>query len=232
MSQADDHNEDDLVLAGEYALHLMDADDRRAFDDRLTREPALRDLVRDWDEGFVSLAAQIAPVAPPRHLKSAIQKRLFDTPTPAGAPRRGWFLSGLFGALTAAVLALVMVVVLPETRLAPTGPTYIAEVAAEDGSLLVQARFDPASNALQIDRVTGNALPGRVLELWLIADGASAPVSLGVLPDGAAGIVPVPAELVAALAGGTLAISDEPPGGSPTGQPTGAVLAVGAVTAL
>ena len=30
----------------------------------------------------------------------------------------------------------------------------------------------------------------------------------------------------------TLAISDEPPGGSPTGQPTGAVLALGAVTEL
>jgi len=29
-----------------------------------------------------------------------------------------------------------------------------------------------------------------------------------------------------------LAISDEPPGGSPTGAPTGAVLAVGAVTTI
>ena len=34
------------------------------------------------------------------------------------------------------------------------------------------------------------------------------------------------------IAGLTLAISDEPPGGSPTGQPTGAVLAVGTVTEL
>jgi len=38
------------------------------------------------------------------------------------------------------------------------------------------------------------------------------------------------AEILAAPNGAVLAVSDEPAGGSPTGTPTGAVLAVGAVS--
>ena len=68
--------------------------------------------------------------------------------------------------------------------------------------------------------------------MWLIADGAGAPVSLGVLPAAQFAELAIPADQIAALAGATLAISDEPLGGSPTGQPTGAILAVGKVNTL
>jgi anti-sigma-K factor RskA len=54
-------------------------------------------------------------------------------------------------------------------------------------------------------------------------------VSLGVLPASALAVVSVPEALRTATIGGTLAISDEPVGGSPTGAPSGAVLAVGSV---
>ena len=83
-----------------------------------------------------------------------------------------------------------------------------------------------------MNRTAGAAVPGRVLELWLIA-GDNPPVSLGVLPEAASAEVQLTPDLVAALAAGTLpinlAISDEPPGGSTTGAPTGAVLAMGPV---
>jgi len=232
MSQADDHKDDDIALAGEYALHLLDADARHAFQQRLTNEPALRKLVRDWDESFVSLADEIPPAAPPRHLKNQIEDVLFSTSSEARDTDRRWSFGGLFGALCGAVLALLLVAALPETRLVKPGPTYTAEITAEDQSLIVRARFDPAENTLKLDRVAGSALPGRVLELWLITEGATAPVSLGVLSADQTATVVIPDALAAALSGGTLAISDEPPGGSPAGQPTGAMLAVGAVADL
>jgi anti-sigma-K factor RskA len=68
-----------------------------------------------------------------------------------------------------------------------------------------------------------------VLELWLI-EGDAAPVSLGVLPEAPQARVPLDRALAARIAAGALlAISDEPEGGSPTGAPTGAVLAAGPV---
>jgi anti-sigma-K factor RskA len=63
----------------------------------------------------------------------------------------------------------------------------------------------------------------------LIAENAEAPVSLGVLPADAVARIALTEQLKAALQNGTLAVSDEPIGGSTTGAPTGDVLAVGKV---
>ena len=235
MSQADDHKYDDIVLAGEYSLHLLNSADRDAFDDRLANEPDLRAILRDWDEGFIALAADIDPSAPPRHLKNQISLLLFqDTKIPDAPPVRnpGRYLGGLFGALTAGVLAMLMLVALPESYLYPPGDAYTAQIQSEDRSLIVTARYDARQRSLHIDRLEGQSPEGRVLELWLIAEGSATPVSLGVLPASQEARLRLDSTIVAQLAQGTLAISEEPPGGSPTGLPTGAVLAVGAVTEL
>jgi len=232
MTDTDDDKRDDIVLAGEYALGLMDAWERRAFEARLAEEPNLRALVRDWDEGLAPLAGEIAPVTPPRRLKAQIQARVHADSADAPA-RAGWLERLLSGALAAAALAILLITFVPMMLPGPPpGPVYQAEIAAEDGSLVVAARYDSDSNALSVQRLQGGAQPGRVLELWLIADGAAGPVSLGVLPEAARSSISLPEDLAGALAGATLAISDEPPGGSPTGQPTGAVLAAGQVSTL
>jgi anti-sigma-K factor RskA len=69
------------------------------------------------------------------------------------------------------------------------------------------------------------------LELWAILPG-QAPISLGVLPDSETARILVPAALRSQAAQFTLAITDEPLGGSPTGGPTGDVLAAGPMTTL
>lgn len=225
MTPPEDHSED-AARAGEYALHLLDAEARRAFEERLEREPHLRQLLREWEEHLALLADEVKPVAPPPLLKSCIEERLF----PAGSGSRrglwGWFA----GAGLVAAVAVAAVVILPRVTTPPTvEPSFVAEMAAEDRSLVVVAQFVPETATLQIQRHTGAAAPGRALELWLIAEGAPGPVSLGVLPAEPAASLQVSAELAAQIAGSTFAISDEPAGGSPTGLPTGAVLAAGAV---
>jgi anti-sigma-K factor RskA len=57
-------------------------------------------------------------------------------------------------------------------------------------------------------------------------------VSLGVIPRDPEGVVDVSAELAAEFPGNALALSDEPLGGSPTGQATGPVVAIGPLTGL
>lgn len=228
MASADDHN-DDIALAGEYALHLMDADSRRAFAARLDAEPALRALVVAWDEKLIPLAEDFAETTPPKALKTRIENRLFGQQAKAG-----WsFWRLLAGSGLAAVLALGVLVMVPQDQ-APDvpAPSLSAQIAAEDQSLIVLASVTPQTGVLRIERQAGAARDGRVLELWLIAAGADAPVSLGVLPPDAQAEIIVPDTLIPAITGGTLAISDEPLGGSPVGVPTGDVLAVGAVTAI
>jgi len=228
MTAADDHN-DDIALSGEYALHLMDAAERRAFEARMDAEPALRALVVEWNEQLAPLADNFAPQTPPPAVKARINAILFPT-----TPSRTWSLwRVLAGSGLAAVLAVGVLVMLPQDP-APTPftPSLTAEIAAEDASLIVLASFAPETGVLRIDRQAGAANAGRVLELWLIAEGADAPVSLGVLPDETQTDITLPETLAQAISGGTLAISDEPLGGSPTGVPTGDVLALGAVVSL
>ena len=188
--------------------------------------------MRDWDENFVALVDQVAPVKPPRRLKKAITTRLYgpDT-TRSEAPLWLRWRLGIGGFALAALVGLAVLFGDIFTVDQP-GPAYRAEVAAEDRSLLVTASLNEADGTLQVEHIAGSAPPGRVLELWLIADGADAPVSLGVLNTGKPTTLTLSEDLRDKFAGAVLAISDEPPGGSPTGARTGAVLAVGAVTQL
>lgn len=226
MTDATDREDGDEALAGEFALGLMEAEARRAFEQRLIREPALRAQVRAWQERLATLADEVAPVTPPPRLKAQIEARLFEAaPTPGARWSWSRFLGG---AITAG--ALVIALVLFSGPPAP-GPSLIAEIAAEDRSLVYSARFDPVRERLELSRLEGASLEGRVHELWLIAEGATAPVSLGVLPADGRVTLELPDALALAMLGGTLAVSDEPPGGSPTGQPTGAVLAIGTLQA-
>ncbi|MFN3662386.1 anti-sigma factor domain-containing protein [Yoonia sp.] len=228
MTAADDHN-DDITLAGEYALHLMDAAERRAFEARLDAEPALRALVTEWNAQLIPLADDFAPQTPPASVKARVEAVLFPS-----APKQSWSLwRVLVGSGFAAALAVVVLVMLPQDDApAPFTPSLTAQIAAEDASLVVLASYAPETGLLRIDRQAGAAAEGRVLELWLIAEGADTPVSLGVLPDDAQTEIMLPDTLAPAISGGTLAISDEPLGGSPIGVPTGDVLAVGAVVSI
>ena len=213
-------------MAAEYALGLLTPPEARAFEARMIREPLLRANYVIWAEELVRMTDGIAPVTPPPTVRKAIETRLF-----AGEKQGLLQWLGLIPALIGGLIAAALVYFVTSFGLltTPVGPRLNAEIAAADQSLVVLAAFDPTTETLNLQRTSGAAVPGRVLELWLIA-GDNAPVSLGVLPDAVSTDLPLSADIIAALEGGTLAISDEPSGGSTTGQPTGAVLAVGVVS--
>lgn len=216
-----DDPDDDDTLAAEYVLHLLDAPDRQAFEDRLQDDSRLRALVQDWEARLAPLADEVEEVQPSASVKAAILQRL--DPPPPKSIKRGWFL-GLAGLATAAMIA---VIVLGPAMRGPDdlSPKFQAELTSEDGGLILVAGVIPATHEIVIDRVAGAAPEGRALELWLIAAGADAPVSLGVLASEGPTRIRVPDEIAPGVRTGTIAISEEPPGGSPTGAPTGAILA-------
>ena len=221
MTMAATMTPEDAALAAEYAMGLLTGNELRMFEARLRRDDILLGEVQDWQEHLSAMTDDI-DVRPPRSVKKQLQKRLF------GTPRRALVL---WQALTgAAATACVVLVLLFFAQPAPQpDPIYAAEIVAEDESLRVLAVFD--GDNLRLSRTAGAPRPGRAFELWLIA-GDDAPVSLGVITDATNSVTQVPDDMRLAFATGVLAISDEPLGGSPTGQPTGDVLAIGPITAL
>lgn len=226
----DSNTEDEIVLAAEYALGLLTPGEAVAFEDVLSVDPEMREQYASWAESLATLTDEIAPVDPPKALEARITDALFGVPEKRSLLNRFGFLGPVLGGLVAAVIVLV---VLGQTNfMRDDGPTYVAEIVAEDSSLIVQAKFNPEDRSLRMTRTAGVPIEGRSQELWLIA-GDAAPVSLGVWPQGQqVAVLEVSAEYATLMADGVLAISDEPQGGSPTGAPTGDILAVGPVTLL
>ncbi len=72
--------------------------------------------------------------------------------------------------------------------------------------------------------------PDRVMQLWALPQGATAPTSLGLIaPE--AGQDSVSTTAIRPEPGMLIEITLEPPGGSPTGRPTGPILFVGRLSA-
>ena len=205
------------ALAAEYVLGVLPLSERLAVEARIKTDAAFAARVADWEDRLAPLNDGYAEMPAP-DLLPKIEARLF--PAAAKPPRRplfGW----LAGAVTAVALVLTgMAVLVP-----PSAGTLVAVLGEADAALRFEARFD--GQALTVIRVAGSAAPeGQVQEVWLIAPEA-APVSLGLLPGERLSVA-----YPEAPAGWTLAVSLEPAGGSPTGAPTGPVLAAGLITDL
>jgi len=111
-------------------------------------------------------------------------------------------------------------------------PDMVASIAGDDGKTAFMANIDSQRGKIMMVPVAANIPADKVPELWLIAPG-SAPQSLGVLDPTRAHSVDIPETMRSAFAPDALvAISLEPQGGSPTGQPTGPVIAKGAIARI
>jgi len=206
--------EEDDALAAEYVLGVLSLADRSAAEARMRNDSAFAARVAAWELRLDGLNDGYAE-APAPDLLPRIEARLFPK-----AQRRRPLFAWLAGALTAAAVAVGAVVLL-----APAPAPVIATLGETDAPLRFEARYDGAT--LTVARVAGSAASqGQVQEVWIIAPDA-APVSLGLM-EGESLSVPYPQ----APAGWTLAVSLEPAGGSPTGAPTGPVLAAGVITDL
>lgn len=202
--------EADDALAAEYVLGVLDLKERAEAEARIKRDGTFAALVTDWEVKLGGLNDGFAE-APAPNLLPKIEARLFPQ---AVKPRRGFGLGfgWLSGAAVAAVLALATI-----ATLVPPRPDLVATLATADNRLSYKVTH--FGDTLQVTRVAGvPAVTGQVHELWIIAPNA-APVSLGLLEDKPLVITyPTPPE------GYVFAVSIEPTGGSPTGEPTGPVI--------
>lgn len=228
------------VQAAELALGLLDGEERGAALRRVLHEHAFAIEVERWRLYFAQLFDLWPEATPPEGLIDRIDLSL-GGPSPTRARRLPWPLLAIVSSAIAAVL-LVVVALRPGPPPAPAPQPAPTVIAAESGPLLVAgiaaekqavgALYQPDSGTLRVAAST-LAPKGRVAQLWVIGGGEGAkPYPLGLLGGAVTVIHLSPADRARIAAGATLAISIEPPGGSPTGQPTGPVVGTGGLTAV
>jgi anti-sigma-K factor RskA len=175
----------------------------------------------------------VPPVTPPPRVWRGIVTRLGLRGTTPAKPRvRWWERLGLWQALAAASLAVIATIGMLEWQRAPRLPVapIVVVLAGSDAKPALLATALRGDNYLTVKSV-GNAKPeaGTVFELWALPQ-AGPPQALGVIPSGTVVRVPLGNPAAERLSNiPSLAVSVEPPGGSPSGKPTGPVLFSGSV---
>lgn len=230
------------MTAAEHALRLLsgpEAGDARA---RESSDPGFAAEAARWRGRLASLHEETNAVAPPDAVWQRIEAAIGSSPAANDnvvALRRKLFAWRAAAAgMTALAASLALVIGLrPAPSLTPPQQQVQQRVAplvamiGDKGAVAVVASWDPAARQLVL------AVPGTMPadarhshELWVIPAGGK-PTSLGTMPAGKRMHMRL-AEAIADLLqdGATIAISVEPPGGSPTGAPTGPVVAAGALS--
>jgi anti-sigma-K factor RskA len=235
-----DYGNRDLAdaLAAQYVAGTLRGPARRRFETLLAAHPALRQAVTAWRARLMPLTGAVEPQMPPASAWAGIERRLWPDAAPAAAAapialpwwRALSFWRAASGIATVAAIGLGVLLATPEPQAppvvvvlqaaegAPAGAsTFVASFSA-DGRSLVTRPVQPVN--LQVDRA---------LELWAVPP-QGAPRSLGLISASGLTVIRrdrLPQALLDQRNTAALAVSIEPPGGSPTGAPTGPVVFAG-----
>ncbi|PYG57520.1 anti-sigma factor [Rhizobium sp. UGM030330-04] len=218
----------DEILAGEYVLGVLPLGKRRELERRMQDDKVVAQLVQRWEAEFSDFNADYEEQLPSAAVLARIEERLFGTRN-VNANGSLWnsasFWRWLSVATSAAAVAAIVYAAFPE-RWQGAAP-LVAELSTTDSQVNLLASYDAESGRMRIVPVATGKTDEKSLELWLVMDGGKTR-SLGVFQPGTNGDLIIPADMRGNITEGTtFAISVEPFGGSPTGQATGPVIAVG-----
>ena len=223
-------------LAAGYVIGTMRAGARRRFEVLLPAHPALRAAERAWQDRLMPLTLAIKPEQPSAEVWQRIEARLFGQQAQAQAApaaavwwRQLGFWRGFSALAGVAALSLGVMLANPGATAPPvlvvlmsTNPvdpnlvaaSFVASISGDGRALVTRPLLNVS---LQADRS---------FELWSIPT-AGKPRSLGVISASGKSVVNPKKELAGAEA---LAVTLEPVGGSPSGQPTGPIVFSGKLT--
>jgi anti-sigma-K factor RskA len=236
MNTPVEHPTDDLRYA-EYVLGVLESDERAAVEREIAASSAAAAAEAQWRERLLPLAEQVPAQAPPERVWGRIRAALQFDAARSGGTRLWdnlrlwhWLTLGSGALLAAACAALFFILV--HRPAAPPIPYMAATITEHGGQVGWTATMDISKARMVVVPAAPQPVqPGRTPELWLIPAGGR-PIAVGLISTRAPITLALSAGLVARL-GPTarLAVSIEPQGGSPTGQPTGPVVAAGPIGA-
>jgi anti-sigma-K factor RskA len=223
--------EDDIALAGEYVLGLLDAAESASAQVRAATDAAFAAEIDQWRERLQSMASGADSPAPD-HLWHSVEARL---PVASGQDVGSGKLRFWQGLTAISMAVAAYFAALNWTQDVPpeidTAPTLVAALGSETGNAAITARYDAGSGELLLTPVslkTGELYP----ELWVVpADGKAR--SLGMMATDKPTQVVITPEMRGYMAtGAVLAITPEPAGGAPGGKATGPIIASGKITTI
>lgn len=219
---------DDLrAQAAEYVLGTLNADGRRAIEQQLGSNAALRAAIVQWEADLLPLASLAPPVVPSPQLWRRIARsaRAPSAAAPARAPawRSLWLWRGLTGASVA--LSALLAVLLAGTS--ASKPQYMVVLVAPQNQApgyVVQASM---GRRLSLAPLHATPVPSdKSLQFWTKADGWRGPVSLGLVKPGQTITIPLDA-LPNVQPNQLFELTLEPARGSPLNKPTGPIQFIG-----
>jgi anti-sigma-K factor RskA len=223
------------LLAAEYALGLLDGEALLDARGLIATDSAFASAAEDWQERLAPLFEEVAEQAAPEsawpRIRAAIAALPADGATVVELRRKLGFWKGLSAAASAAAASLALVVGFDAMRApsaieSPSAPIMVASLMSPAKEVMLSAACEPDGRTLTLMPGKMAPPPGRAVQLWLIpADGR--PRSLGMV-DVRARRITVEADMAEHFhEQPMLALSIEPPGGAPGGQPSGPMVASG-----
>jgi anti-sigma-K factor RskA len=208
-------------FAAEYVLGTLEAHEVDAARALMERDAGFAALVADWERRLAPLQALAVPEAPPPGLWARIEATL-DGTAPSRRWRFAWPAFGIGASAVAAGLAAFIILRPP----APAPLMTVLLTSQDQSAFLVEAE----RGEIRLAAVNPRGVEaGRVMQLWALPQVATAPTSLGLVPE--SGRLSVTPRGIRPEPGMLIEITLEPPGGSPTGRPTGPILFIGRLAA-
>jgi anti-sigma-K factor RskA len=222
-------------LAADYVTGTLRGPARRRLEALLPAHAVLREAVRAWQDRLMPMTVVLEPQPPSPQVWQRIEARIGGpatamAPSPTPAAPRWWaqlaFWRGFAALASVAAMSLALLLANPAPTPAPVlvvlspasggdaanpAPSFVASISGDGRALVTRPLVNVSLEA------------NRALELWAVP-ASGAPRSLGLISASGATVLQRSKVLGAAAA---LAVSLEPPGGSPTGAPTGPILYVG-----
>lgn len=221
-------------LIAEYVLGVLTREERAQVEAMAARDPDVQAAITAWQSHFAGWLDELPKVTPRAQVWEAIDQQLFAA-SASKPPRRAglWFNPRFWrwtsAALAACLLASLMTLVQPPQ---PTAPAMLARLEQDDGNTLFAATVQAGGQSVLFVPTRTTAWQNHSAQAWVIASDGK-PHSLGLLPANTAAALALPADLATALTKDVvLAVTLEPLNGSPTGLPTGPVIAKGKLSAL
>jgi anti-sigma-K factor RskA len=240
MSPRDDDKpaseEGEAPLAAEFVLGLVQGDQRDALEKRRRDDYVFAREVEFWEARLGPISSDIKPEAVSPEVWEKIAEAVGHRPVPLSASaavraeREGIWNSLAFwrnlGIASSALAAACLVYLLTTPASPPT--SLVAALTMNDGSSAFMASVDRMTGRVMLMPAADMPMPAdRTYQLWIVPPDGT-PVSLGMIKSAGAVTISMPNEVMShAMPQSALVVSIEPMGGSPTGAPTGPVLAKG-----